>query len=238
MTKFSPLQPIVVISTHLDDAVLSCAQFIHAHSDVTVITVLAGAPDAFHEGYNSRTTGEPFAPNAIKKRRDEDAEAMSMLSAHYVWLEFHDNDYLQVLTRSDDKQEIRDALSQVLEERRPKSVLSPLGLFHPDHLAVSDACLELAKKSAYEWYLYLDMPYGLAMPKAVPERLATVEKTVNLATPELFSGDPDIKRNVMKLYATQFAPTKSNHRRGFRATMKAPEQFWKITGPASGSNRS
>jgi len=37
MTKFSPLQPIVVISTHLDDAVLSCAQFIHAHSDVTVI---------------------------------------------------------------------------------------------------------------------------------------------------------------------------------------------------------
>ena len=237
MTKFEPLQPIVVISTHLDDAVLSCAQLINATSDVTVVTVLAGAPEEFHEGYNSQTTGESFAPHAMKIRRDEDARAMSMLSADYVWLDLLENDYLGSHPRSNDTQEIREALSHVLNERRPRTVLSPLGLFHPDHLAVSNACLELATQSEFEWYLYLDMPYGLAIPKLVPERLATIDTSVNLATPDTFSGDPDIKRDVMKLYVSQFAPTRRNHRRGFKATMKASERYWKITGPASGSKR-
>jgi LmbE family N-acetylglucosaminyl deacetylase len=238
MKTFEPSQPVVIISTHLDDAVLSCAQLIHATSNVTVITVLAGAPDAFHEGYNSRTTGEPFAPNAMKIRRDEDAKAMAMLSAQYVWLDFLDNDYLEAPHSSEEQQEIRDEISNVFKERRPQTVLSPLGLSHPDHIAVSDACLELAAQSDYEWYFYLDMPYALAMPELLPERLRAIEKTLELSALEPYSNNPGIKREVMKLYESQFEPTRRSHRRGFRATMKASEQYWKVTGGASSPNAS
>ena len=233
MSGFEPLGPVMVISTHLDDAVLSCAQFIHANPGTTVVTVLAGAPDVYHKGYNSKSTGKPYAPDAVRMRRDEDAKAMSMLSAQYVWLDLLDNDYLQANPRIDDQDEIRDAISGVLRERQPVSVVAPLGLIHADHVAVSDACLELAIRSEHEWYLYMDMPYGPAVPRTVPQRIATVETKVELEVLEPFHGDPDIKRPVMKAYSSQYGPTRRSHRRGFRASMKASEQYWRIKGPTS-----
>jgi hypothetical protein len=51
-------------------------------------------------------------------------------------------------------------------------------------------------------------------------------------------GDLGIKRDVMKLYASQFAPTRSSHRKGFRATMKATELYWKITDRSADPSRS
>ena len=56
---------------------------------------------------------------------------MSTLSADDVWLDFLDNDYLQSHPRTTDKQEIWDALSQVLKERQPRTVLSPLDCITP-----------------------------------------------------------------------------------------------------------
>jgi hypothetical protein len=113
------------------------------------------------------------------------------------------------------------------------SVISPLGLYHEDHILVSDVCLDIAGQGGFEWYLYMDMPYGLAIPKTVSQRLAIVEKRVDLESLEPFSGNPDVKRLSMKRYVSQYGPTRRSHRRGFRAAMKAPERYWRVTGQSS-----
>jgi LmbE family N-acetylglucosaminyl deacetylase len=235
---FLPLAPVIIISPHLDDGVLSCAQLIDASSDVTVVTVLAGAPNEHHEGYNSRSTGENFAPNAMKRRRAEDADALSLLSSKFEWLDFLDGDYMDERPRVDDDHVIRDAIVRVLRKENPVSVISPLGLYHDDHLLVSDVCLEIARQGEFEWYLYMDMPYGLAIPTTVSQRLAIVEETLDLKSLEPFSGNPDVKRLSMKRYVSQYGPTKRSHRRGFRAAMKAPERYWRVAGETSGSTAS
>lgn len=236
MKTFLPTEPVIVISPHLDDGVLSCAQLIDVSSDVTVVTVLAGAPNELHTGYNSKSTGEPFAPDAIKKRRGEDADAMSLLSSKFEWLDFLDGDYVNERPRVDDDHAMRDEIIRVLREERPASVISPLGLYHEDHVLVSDVCIDIARKGGFEWYLYMDMPYGLAIPRTVSQRLAIVEKRVDLESREPFSGNISIKRQAMKCYVSQYGPTKRSHRRGFRAAMRAPERYWRVAGDTSDSN--
>jgi LmbE family N-acetylglucosaminyl deacetylase len=231
----SPLEPVVVISPHLDDGVLSCAQLIDASSDVMVLTVLAGAPNELHTGYNSKTTGEPFAPDAIKRRRGEDSDAMSLLSAKFEWLDFLDDDYVNERPRVDDHA-MREEIMGVLRAKRPASVISPLGLYHEDHVLVSDVCIDIARQGGFEWYLYMDMPYGLAIPRTVSDRLEIVEKRVDLVSLEPFSGNIGIKHQAMKRYASQYGPTRRSHRRGFRAAMKAPERYWRVAGDTRGAN--
>jgi LmbE family N-acetylglucosaminyl deacetylase len=234
MTKFEPSRPVIVISPHLDDAVLSCALFLDASPGATVVTVMAGAPDVFHEGYNSMSTGEPYAPDAVNKRRDEDTCALTLLSAENLWLGFHDKDYLDDYRTSENKQLIRESIKNMLDDRRPGAVLAPLGLIHADHLVVSNACLELAINSEYEWYFYMDLPYGYAKSRPVPRRIENLATKVNLDALELFSGEPRIKRKAMRLYESQYGILRRSHRRGFRTSMRGPEQYWKITGPALG----
>ena len=41
------LDRIVVVSPHLDDAVLGCARFLSAHAGATVVTVFAGNPPEY-----------------------------------------------------------------------------------------------------------------------------------------------------------------------------------------------
>src|SRR6516164_4596576 len=93
MARFTPTGPVCFVSTHLDDVVLSCGHFLAAHPGCTVLTVLAGAPNEFHDGYNRRATGESYAPDAIAKRRAEDDSALALLSAHPVRLPLLDGDY-------------------------------------------------------------------------------------------------------------------------------------------------
>jgi hypothetical protein len=89
-------------------------------------------------------------------------------------------------------------------------------------------CLEIATQGEAEWYLYMDMPYGLAIPKIVGQRLAVVEERVELESLEPFSGNADIKLRAMMRYVSQVGPTKQSHRRGFRAAMKSPERYWRV----------
>ena len=231
MAEFGPPRPVVVISTHLDDAVLSCAMFLSANPGAVVVTVLAGAPEVFHDGYNSTSTGERYAPDAVKKRRDEDTSALTFLSTENVWLGFHDKDYLTSPRAPEDQQRIRKSIKEVLDVRRPGSVLAPLGLVHSDHLMVSNVCLELVNLSECEWYLYMDLPYGHARSRPVLDRVETIAANMNLEALEPFSGDARIKRQAMKRYESQYSLLRRSHRGGFRKSMRGPEQYWKITGP-------
>src|SRR5258708_7760213 len=117
MNQFLPTKPLLFISTHLDDVALSCSFALLANPESTVVTVLAGAPEAMYESdksYNSNTTGERYAPDAVRKRRNEDATAMKFLSTKPIWLGLFDNDYIHKDPRTEDKQEIMDSISRVI----------------------------------------------------------------------------------------------------------------------------
>jgi LmbE family N-acetylglucosaminyl deacetylase len=229
MPTFEPTEPILVLSTHLDDAVLSCGHFLYRHPSTTVATVLAGAPQVSHEGYNSRTTGQSYAPDAIRVRRDEDREAMELLGATPVWLDLLDADYAAFRPTGDYGDLIQAEISRVLDVVRPVSVLAPLGLIHHDHLAVSDACLELAATSRFTWYLYMDLPYALASRRALSRRLARLGRRVRLEEFDAFDGEPGMKQKAMSLYASQYGVTRETFPDEFDATMVGPERYWRMT---------
>ena len=217
-----------MLSTHLDDAVLSCGNFLYTHPSTTVMTILAGAPDALHEGYNSRTTGKPYAPDAIGVRRDEDLNALDFLNATPAWLDLLDVDYAAYRPSTDYGDSIQNEISRMLDEIRPMSVFAPLGLIHADHLAVSEACFRLAVNSPFTWYVYLDLPYGLGNRRALSRRIAAVRRYFQLVDLDSFDGDPEIKQRAMSFYRSQYATTRHNHRKAFDATMRGGERYWRM----------
>ena len=88
----------VVISPHLDDAVLSLgASLSHAARlgmNVTVLTVLAGDPDSSEPaGWWDAQAGFRTAGEANLARRREDARACSILRVTPRWLPFEETQY-------------------------------------------------------------------------------------------------------------------------------------------------
>ena len=228
MKVFRPQTPVVLISPHLDDVALSCAKFVYSSPGAVVVTPLAGAPSGKHEGWSSRTTGESESPAAQQVRRDEDARAMTLLAARYVWLDLLAREYLHGDPSPTRGQDIKDAIQQTLKECDAVSVVAPLGITHSDHIAVSDACIDIATESDLDWYLYLDMPYAQARPRRMWKRLGAIGERVDLQTFQPFEGDSDMKRQVVLSYASQVLALKSGFGRKFDATITGPEQYWSI----------
>src|ERR1017187_5273886 len=228
MDHFIPSEPVLFVSTHLDDVVLSCGHFLSKTPQSVVLTALAGAPEKIREGYNSNTTGERYAPNAVQKRRNEDAAAMNLLSVMSPeWLELYDNDFLHRIRRRHDHREIVLAIDLAIRKIGPGSVVTRLGLAHSDHVAVANACIELAKKSDLEWYLYMDMPYAQRRPKALVEREALVRKSLNLDGLEPLQIDGQQKHEAFKLYESQYVPI-GGGKPEFKQVMMTAEKYWRL----------
>src|ERR1700716_1193952 len=77
------LTRILVLSPHLDDAVLGCGHLLAAHPGPTVLTVFAGAPDAYPEPMTSwdRLAGFSRGDDPLVARRREDAGALDELGS-------------------------------------------------------------------------------------------------------------------------------------------------------------
>jgi LmbE family N-acetylglucosaminyl deacetylase len=164
---------LCVISPHLDDAVLSCGDLLVASPDATVLTVFAGAPPGGAEAgpWDRLSTGESSAGAALGVRLAEDDRAMAVVGARSVRLPLLDSQY-----RSGPVPlaKLAVAVGAALGPIAPTTVLAPLGLRHEDHVAVSNACLAVARTSRADWHLYEEQPYGAAWPELVEPRLATI----------------------------------------------------------------
>ena len=77
-------------------------------------------------------------------RRDEDRQALDMLGARAIWLNFRDDQYGE--PRREDA--LVRALAGVIDDVVPHAIYFPLGLFHRDHRRSSDAALALWRRSA------------------------------------------------------------------------------------------
>ena len=214
----------VVVSPHLDDAVLSCADLLVRNPGTLVVTVFAGAPDESQPLTDwDRLCGFATTAEAVALRKEEDAAALFLLEAMPRWLDFLDAQYgpRPALAR------VAEALAQAIGEHAPDAVLFPLGLFHSDHRLASDACLELcAGRSERHWIAYADALYR-AIPGLQDERMSDLRRRGFSLQPLQGPTPTASKRQAARCYASQWraldAPGHVPIEKAFE-----PEQYWQI----------
>lgn len=228
MPTLQPLQRLVVVSPHLDDAALSCGQVLAAHPGSMVVTLFAGfpPPDAPLTDWDCRC-GFSSGEQAMARRRDEDRIALSLLEARPVWLDFLDAQYQPSPQASPTPDELAMALIERLPELAPDAVLLPLGLFHSDHVLAHQAALKAVVSVPEALCLaYEDVPYR-AIPGLLQQRLMALAQAGWAATPARWreEGSLAMKQRALKAYASQARALGD----GGADDAAAPERCWHLT---------
>jgi LmbE family N-acetylglucosaminyl deacetylase len=109
-----------------------------------------------------------------------------------------------------------------------RSVFLPLGVTHPDHIAVSDAALLAVLNSNVESYVYMDMPYGQARPGRVRRRLRDIKRQFAIDPIGPFVGDRETKTEAVKAYSSQVGELEQGFGRYFNRVFTDPEKYWRV----------
>ncbi|MBB5213653.1 PIG-L deacetylase family protein [Parapusillimonas granuli] len=197
------LSPLVVVSPHYDDAVFSCGDLLSAVPGSTVITVCTGQPqDPGMLTDWDRRCGFSCAEQAMRERALENGKALDALRAAGVDLGFLDSQYAQQPRCGPDF--LSDTLASMIAQAQPAAVFFPLGLFHEDHLRVSNASMTLCHRFAsIQWFAYEDIPYS-QRPEWVVRRLAELLDRGVAATPLDPGRLPQAKARAVAAYRSQF----------------------------------
>ena len=151
------MTPVVILSPHLDDAVLSCWRRLTGPGDVHVINVFAGVPAAGRTSWWDRTGGATDSAQRMRERIEEDRVALSLAGRCATNLAFLDDQY-----RCSQRE-----LSPIIEALRTElpadaHVYAPAALgAHPDHVVVREATLSMRGDGA-KISLYADLPHASA----------------------------------------------------------------------------
>lgn len=215
------MNPALIVSPHLDDAVLSCGQLLADRANITVATVFAGTPPdpALSTEYDANC-GFRNAGSAINLRRAEDEVAVGSLKGRVAHLNFLDGQY-------DDERpstvDIASALLDLAARLQPEFVVMPIGLVHPDHELTADACLA-AFGGVPALYAYEDMPSRVLWPESVPPRFDWLRShgfDFELGEPG-GAGSIAKKQRAVRSYRSQLWALNIH-------AVLVPERFWRIT---------
>ena len=180
----TPLRRIVVVSPHLDDAVLSLGASIaswgSAGTTVDVLTVFGCDPDsAAPSGGWDRRGGFATEGESARARRGEDHRACAAIGATPVWLPYGSVDY----ERHGDEDDVRRAVADAVD-RADVALVPGFPLTHPDH----EWLVRTLAAGALDWSrtaLYAEQPYTRragAEPR-VPPWVADVASTSRVFRP-------------------------------------------------------
>jgi LmbE family N-acetylglucosaminyl deacetylase len=158
---------IVVVSPHLDDAVLSLgagiASWARRGARVEVLTVFACDPDSdAPAGGWDRRGGFATEGEAARARREEDRRALAILGASPVWLPFGSVDF----DRHGDETDVREAIRAVTQGA-DELLLPGHPLSHPDHAWLAGV-LDGAELGGGRLRLYAEQPYTRRAAEAPP----------------------------------------------------------------------
>ncbi|OLL27555.1 LmbE family protein [Burkholderia sp. SRS-W-2-2016] len=224
MTSKNPR--LLVVSPHLDDAVLSCGLLLAAHPGTTVCTVFTAPPAQNITTDWDRQSGFADAFEAMHARKAEDLEAIAALGSRAVHLPFCDAQY----DATPELATLSAALEQTVSEIEPTHLMMPLGLFHSDHLLVSEACLNLLERArAISLLAYEDVPYR-HMAGTVQQRLCDLVRRGVLADApdrsDFFSAQQDVrvKRAAVESYRSQMRAFGPHG----RANLYSEERYWQL----------
>lgn len=219
---------LVTISPHYDDAVLSCGNLLAARPGSTVLTVFTGTPpDAASVTTDwDRRCGFPDARQAMDARSGENEAALRMLQLQGMDLGLLDSQYVE----EGQDGRLTAALAAALSHLRPRVVLVPLGLFHSDHMRVSDAALRI--RGLFRrclWLAYEEVPYR-DKPGLVQGRLAELLTRHVSATPAAIHPAPSpLKPRAVQAYRSQLRAMGLNGQAGRGDGASPPEErYWRL----------
>ncbi len=152
--------------------------------------------------YDQRS-GFATAREAAYCRRMEDRAACAVLGASPVHLGMVDGQYGTPL----DTNKLVTQLLGALDQIQPRAIICPLGLVHPDHIAVADACRYLIYGGCFpdaEWWVYEDLPSRVLYPESVGNAMIEWEKDGNELSLDFFgTSDRDRKEKAVRCYRSQ-----------------------------------
>jgi LmbE family N-acetylglucosaminyl deacetylase len=209
-TVAAPRAELVVISPHLDDAVLSLGAFIakagRSARCATVLTVFAGDPDSrAPAGGWDRRAGFATEGEAATTRRLEDRQACRLLRADPSWLPFSEADYRGTL----DGDAVWAAVADRLSAAAPEDVLVPgFPLTNPDHEWISRLFVE-RKPPCRRLGLYAEQPYRFSArhERPGPMTVAAWERGVRTEWARVGRDPRDVwsKRRAILAYRSQLS---------------------------------
>jgi len=232
------LDRVVVVSPHLDDAVLGCGLLLAAIPGTTVLTVFTGAPPAYPDPMRPWDAECGFGPgdDVMEVRRAEDREALARLDAAPEHLGLVEYSY-----RPDDAvvpvPEIAAALDRVIVRLDPTLVVMPFGLANPDHVAVHEACLSVRSgaRSDRAWWCYEEAGYK-HIPGQLAWRVAGLFRTGHWPTPVVLPDPGPVaakrKAEALACYGSQVRALEADW--DLSAKSGVPEQYWRLAPPPPG----
>jgi LmbE family N-acetylglucosaminyl deacetylase len=147
----------IVLSPHLDDAVLSCWHLLARPTETTVVNVFAGIPEPDPgEHWWDALTGAADSAERMRARREEDRAALETTETRAVNLELLDVQY----RRNGRASGLVDELMARVPEGMPVYAPAALG-GHVDHRLVRDAGLRL-RAARRPVGFYADLPHAVA----------------------------------------------------------------------------
>jgi LmbE family N-acetylglucosaminyl deacetylase len=231
------LERIVVISPHLDDAVLGCGRLLAAHPNATVITVYAGRPPEYPEPMTRWDTISGFVAgdDVLAIRRKEDEGALGELGATPVWLDFVEHQYLERPDWVGADQTV-DTLEAAVRAAQPTAVLAPFGIANPDHTETHDAARMVRDRIPEPaWFCYEDMGYK-HIPGLLAWRVSQLFRAGIWPTPQAPTIDHGeaTKRRAMAHYSSQLKALNADWDLDEKLDAPAPEQLWRLAPPPAG----
>jgi LmbE family N-acetylglucosaminyl deacetylase len=152
-----------------------------------------------------------------------------------VWLEFRDAQY----GPSPSPETVAERLEVVVRRVRPRTVVVPLGLGHPDHVLAHEACLLVVRRHhGVAWLAYEDAVYR-AFPDAPVDQRVRALTAAGFGVTRLDLGQEpagDAKRAAIACYRSQLRALSAPAGPGY-ADAFAPERYWRLTSPADAEAR-
>jgi LmbE family N-acetylglucosaminyl deacetylase len=233
----SELERIVIVSPHLDDAVLGCSYLMAAHPGVTVVTAFAGRPPEYPRPMQHWDTlcGFVEGDEVHEVRRAEDRAALGLFGATPVWLDHVEHSYLE---RADwvRPDAVVDGLEAAVRALDPTAVFAPFGLANPDHDCTHEACMVVRDRLPEPaWFCYEDTGYK-HIPGMLAWRVARLFRRGVWPTPAAVPivVDHERKQRAYHCYPSQVRALEAEWNLAPKLDAPAPEQYWRLAPPPSG----
>lgn len=153
-----PQMSTVILSPHLDDAVLSCWHVLTRPGEVGVINVFAGVPSSLDQpAWWDSYTGASDSSQRVRERIAEDRRALALAGRTAVNLDLLDEQYRTA-------EQPLEPLVKLIERWLTPSVriYAPAAFTnHADHGVVRAAALRLRSRG-FSLSLYADLPHATA----------------------------------------------------------------------------